>query len=259
MRLFARAGTLVAVAGLLALGSAGPAQAAEGFELMLSGPTAPVAGQPVVVQAIGANPPPVEYPYMVWLSAVVLRPSAVPTCPESKGAANQLATGTGGAILTIAQREEVDELGLFSVPIGLTPLAPGPLLICAYSYNEVGFTLALASLTLDVTSSAPAPPPAPAAPATPAAPAAPAVPANVTPPRVSRSGRRLVCSPGTWSNDPSGYAYRWLVDGKPGTRGRTLRVTRKLRGRRVQCSVTASNAGGGATAVSAKLRVKGSR
>jgi hypothetical protein len=30
-------------------------------------------------------------------------------------------------------------------------------------------------------------------------------------PRVSRSGNRLRCSPGTWSGSPTSYAYRWLV------------------------------------------------
>jgi hypothetical protein len=238
LKLFARAAALVALAGGAAVGPASPALGAPGFDLALTGPSASLVGQPVIVQATGANPPPAEYPYMVWLSVVLLRPSAVPTCPAGSGEANQLATGTGGAILTIAQREDVDAAGRFSVPVGFTPIVTGPLLVCAYSYNEVGATLALASLTVNVAA------------------AAPAAPANVKAPRVTRLGNRLVCRAGSWSNDPSSYAYGWLVDGESGARDRTLRVTRRLRGRSVQCSVTASNAGGSATAVSRRLRIR---
>ena len=69
-----------------------------------------------------------------------------------------------------------------------------------------------------------------------------------------RAGRKLVCAPGEWAGEPTAYAYRWLVGGKAGKRGRTLPVAR-ARGRRVRCSVTASNATGSATAVSRPLRL----
>jgi hypothetical protein len=72
-----------------------------------------------------------------------------------------------------------------------------------------------------------------------------------------RSGKKLVCQRGSWSNNPSRYSYGWLVNGKRkrGARGRTLGVTRKLRGRKVQCRVTAYNAAGATTARSRGLRV----
>jgi hypothetical protein len=127
--------------------------------------------------------------------------------------------------------------------------------VCAYSYNDVGFTLAAASLTVNVQAAAPA---APATPAAPAAPATPASPVSVRAPGLTRSGNRLVCSPGSWSGDPTGYSFRWLVDGapKPGARGRRLRVAPRLRGRKVQCGVTAANAGGSGTALSRALRIR---
>jgi hypothetical protein len=71
---------------------------------------------------------------------------------------------------------------------------------------------------------------------------------------VKRAGRKLVCAPGDWAGEPTAYAYRWLVGGKAGKRGRTLPVSR-ARGRTVRCRVTASNAAGSATAVSRPLRL----
>jgi hypothetical protein len=73
---------------------------------------------------------------------------------------------------------------------------------------------------------------------------------------VIRSARRLVCDPGRWTEGD--YTYRWSVDGrpKPGATRRSLRVTRAVRGRKVTCSVTASNAAGTTTAVSRAVRVR---
>jgi hypothetical protein len=75
---------------------------------------------------------------------------------------------------------------------------------------------------------------------------------------VTRWAKTLICNPGRWSNHASAYAFGWLVAGKPkkGANGRKLGVTRTLRGHTVQCSVTASNAAGGTTAVSRPLRIR---
>jgi DNA-binding CsgD family transcriptional regulator len=124
-----------------------------------------------------------------------------------------------------------------------TPRMPGRFLICAYTNDGATATLATASLILDVQGAgAPAPTHSPTSPA----PQGMARPANVTKPRVRRSGGKLLCNRGRWRNSPSHYSYRWLVNGraKRGARGQTLRITRQLRGRRVQCTVTASNAAG---------------
>ena len=81
-------------------------------------------------------------------------------------------------------------------------------------------------------------------------------PANVSKPRVRRSGKKLVCKRGRWSNGPTRFSYAWLVNGKAkkGARRQKLPITRKLRGRRVQCKVTASNAAGSSTVVSRRYR-----
>jgi hypothetical protein len=75
---------------------------------------------------------------------------------------------------------------------------------------------------------------------------------------VRRSGRTLICNRGRWSNSPSHYSYGWLVNGKAkkGASGQKLRLKRKLRGRRVQCTVTASNAAGVTKAASRHLRIR---
>ena len=211
------------LAALVVLVVAAPsASATPGFSLGLTGPSSPaVVNHPVVLQATAKNPPLSEYSYLTWLDVALLRPEAASECPFDSGNANQIAVSTGGSILSIAQRENVDVNGHYSLPIGFTPIVTGPLLVCAYTYNEVGFTLAQASLTVDVQ---------------------PAAAAKARAPRVRRSGRRLVCRPGRAGR------VGWVVDGrtKAGTHGRKLRITPALRGHRVACTVT----GGGSTSTS---------
>ena len=114
-----------------------------------------------------------------------------------------------------------------------------PFLICAYLHEGVG-TDAFASHAVDVA----------------AAPAAVARPGVLAKPKLTRSGRRLVCGRGSWSGAPTKFAYRWTVDGKrkAGATGRKLRISRKLRGHKVRCGVTATNAAGRTTALSRARR-----
>jgi hypothetical protein len=200
---------------LVLLAVAAPAASASpGFSMSLSGPSTPaVVNHPVVVQATIKNPPVDQYHFLTWFDAVVMKPDAYPTCPFDSGNANQIAPATGGAILTIAQRVNVDQDGNYSMPLGFTPFVTGPLLVCGYVYNEVGFTLSQASLTVDVRGAA----------------------TSAPKPRVKRSGRKLVCKGARGT-------YGWTVDGSPkrGAHRRTLRITRALRGHRVACTITAA-------------------
>ena len=217
------------LAALCLLAVAAPsASATPGFSLDLSGPSKPaVINHPVVLQATAKNPPLSEYSYLTWLDVALLRPEAASQCPFDSGNANQIATAAGGAILTIAQRINVDADGNYSLPVAFTPIVKGPLLVCAYTYNEVGFTLAQASVTVNVQG---------------------ADAAKARPPRVKRSGKRLVCRPGRAGR------VGWAVDGraKPGAHRRTLRITRALRGHNVACTVTS----GGITATSRAIAVR---
>lgn len=244
-----RLACLVVSAAALAVGAPAATALEPGYTLNISGPSTAIVGAPVVFQATGSNPS--DDFFTSWLDVDAIPASVVSTCPDGYLTASQLADTTGGDHVTVAQREDADAAGHFSMPFGYTPKAPGRLLICGYTNDGATSTRAISSLVLDV------------------GPAgggganvgggggAVAKPANTSKPRLTRSGKKLVCQAGTWSSSSSGYSYSWLVNGKKkkGATGRKLSVTRSLRGRKVQCKVTAFNAGGSATAVSKSVRV----
>jgi len=234
----------VAICGVLvALGVGGTPALGATYTLNLSAPPTAVVGQPMIIPATGANP--ADDFFSSWLDVDAIPTSVLSTCPSGYLNASQVASSAfaqGGENLATALREDVDSAGSFSMPIGYTPRTPGRFLICGYTNDGATATLATASLILNVQGAG-----------------NPALkPANVNKPRVRRFGRKLVCNRGRWSNRPSRYSYGWRVNGKAkkGASGRKLRVARKLRGRRVQCTVTASNAAGATTAVSRPLRIR---
>jgi hypothetical protein len=190
-----------------------------------------------------------------WIEAGAVPTSVMPTCPADQGSGLGVATGAGGDLLEIALPPNLDTTGHFSNVIGWTPRYAGDWNICGYQGDGAGGTLAAASLTIHVSAPGPASPAGPTPTPTPGGTIA--KPANVKSPRVVRSGGKLACKPGKWSG-ASGYSYSWLVNHrtKKGASGSSLRVTSKLHGRKVQCSVTASGAGGKTTAVSPPLRIR---
>jgi hypothetical protein len=81
-----------------------------------------------------------------------------------------------------------------------------------------------------------------------------AAPANSAPPRIPVAagvGDALVCTPGTWTGSPA-FAFGWLRDGAPvaGATGQFFVVSSGDVGHALSCRVTATNAGGNATATS---------
>jgi hypothetical protein len=252
--------TAAAAAGAIAL--AAPASPALGysFSLSLSGPSTGVVGEPMIIRATGQNPPPAEYWFLSWLEVDAIPAGVVTTCPAGYQEGHQIAVTTGGEYLAFSQRETVDSTGAFSNPVGFTPKAPGKWLICGYTDDGYTNTLATAAMTVDVKAAPAAEGPPAAGPPAAGPPAAVGGtrPANIKVPRVARSGRKLVCRPGRWTGEPDGFSYRWSVDGmrRKGAGGRQLLVTRRLRGRKVRCSVRASNAAGATTAVSKPVRVR---
>jgi hypothetical protein len=132
--------------------------------------------------------------------------------------------------------------GPFTISMPVPLYATGPVRFCAY--NSDNFTDTTAWSTADITVAA-------------SSQSANAKPAVSTRPRVTRSGSRLRCSPGRWSGNPASYQYRWVVVHKAGVAGRkaTLTVTRKLSGHDVECTVTAHNSVGSATATSLPVTV----
>ena len=261
--------TVGAVLGVLGGAAAATPALGATYALNLSAPSTTSVGQPIAIQATGVKPPPDQFWYADWIELVAIPTSTVPVCPYGAQDGAQIAANSGGKIIDIALKPNSDAAGNFANTAAYTPPAMGKILICGYMYNEQGDTLTKsADLAVDVSSAGPGPAPPPAAPAggtgagpaaTPSAPApTTAKPSNVERPRVSRSGATLTCKPGTWANDPDGYAFGWRVDGaaKRGATGRKLALKGRLRGRKVQCSVTASNAGGTITAVSRAMRVR---
>jgi hypothetical protein len=236
---------------IAAAAQAAPALGAD-FSLSLSGSSTGVVGRPMLLQATGKNPPPAEYWFPTWLQVDAIPAGSISACPAEAQQSTQFVVATGGEHLAFAHRENPAADGSFTHPVGFTPKQPGRWLICGYTTVTILSTRATASLTVDATSASP---PAALAPAPP--PVAGARPANTRAPRISRSGGKLVCDPGRWTGRTGGYTYRWFVNGrrKRDADGGKLVITRGLRGRRLTCSVTASNAAGATTAVSRPRRL----
>lgn len=66
----------------------------------------------------------------------------------------------------------------------------------------------------------------------------------------ARVGSALTASPGTWTGTPTGLSFQWTRDGAPiaGATSPTLALTATDAGRAIAVAVTATNAGGSATA-----------
>jgi hypothetical protein len=266
-RAFAATVSLVAA---LAVGA--PAAFAGTYTLDLAVPSSGTVGQPLVIQATGSNP--ADDFFSSWLDVAAIPTSVLSACPAGYLNASQVASSTssqGGENVATALREDVDSAGNFAMPIAWTPGTAGRFLICGYTNDGATGTLTTASKVIDVQGAtapapgptpgpSPSPSPGPVAPAPAPVSSSPAVakPAVIARPSLRRVGKKLACGPGSWANSPSGYSFSWLVNGKTkrGATGRTVRITRALRGKRAQCKVTAANAGGLATAVSRALRIR---
>jgi hypothetical protein len=248
-----RIATTLTCAAVLALAASAAPALAGTYTMHLSAPATVAVGQPVAIEAKGIHPPPDDWAATSWIQAGAIPASVLPTCPADGQSGIGVATGANGDLLEIAGALNLDQFGNYDNFIGWTPRYAGKWLICGYQDDGTGYTLTRDQLAVTVTDQAGPPAGQPGGSAGPGA-----KPANVKRPRVKRCGGKLVCSPGRWSSMPSDYSYSWLVNGKAksGATGRKLRVTRALHGRKVQCSVTASGAGGKGTALSPPLRVR---
>jgi hypothetical protein len=80
-------------------------------------------------------------------------------------------------------------------------------------------------------------------------------PVSTAPPKVTgltKAGTALGCSQGTWSHDPTAYAYQWYRNGTllAGFTSSTYKLGTLDEGTKLKCVVTATNAGGHASATS---------
>jgi hypothetical protein len=235
--LFSRSRLLVALVGAASALLAPSIAVAETDTLTLSLPPTATVGTPILITASGVDnaSPPGDFRY---LDMDTIPASVTTTCPNGYLNGEQLSSGSGGTYIAFDQEENYDASGNFSNPNSYTPPSTGEWLICAYTDDGLfGDTFVVTPATLNV------------------------VPAVVKPtatvkPRVSRSHNTLSCSRGSWSGSPSSYAYSWAEGSKrlSGTRAK-LKVTHKLRGHKVRCSVTATNSAGSSTATSPAFRV----
>ena len=223
-----------------AFGVASSTALADTFTLSLSLPSSGTVGKALVVTATGTDPTDAG---ALYLEIDAIPTSLATTCPSGYLNGSQLASSSpDGALVAFDQPEVFDSSGSFSNVNGYTPNATGRVLFCGYTDDGSGDTLAIASMSTKITAATP--------PVT--------RPVNIKKPRVTRSHRTLFCSRGSWSTSANGYAYRWSVNGKTkhGARRARLAVTRKLRGRTVRCTVTASNAAGSGAATSPRFKVR---
>jgi hypothetical protein len=85
-------------------------------------------------------------------------------------------------------------------------------------------------------------------------------PHNTAPPSIAgrpHAGGTLTCSAGSWSNDPTAYAYRWYLDGTPiiGAASASYTVQTIDEGNVLTCAVTAANSGGSGVKTSTGVSV----
>jgi hypothetical protein len=152
---------LAAAAAVIAVAAPSALAQATDFTLGLSTQSEAVVGRPLMIQATGTIPADqVWFPYFFSLDAI---PTTVTTtCPPDRWEGVQFAQANGGSVVVLSQTERPDAAGNFSVPVAVTPSAPGQVLLCGYTDDGEALTLAAASMILDIKpppSSGGAPPP----------------------------------------------------------------------------------------------------
>ena len=156
-----RIGAALAVAVAVSLGAAAAPALAARFTLNLAPPSEAVVGRPLIIQATGTVPPPGEIALPYWFSLDAIPAAVTTTCPADRWEGAQFANATGGSVVVLSQSENPDTAGNFTIPVAVTPLAPGSVLLCAYTDDGGAITLAGASLMLDIEAAAsrrPSPP-----------------------------------------------------------------------------------------------------
>jgi hypothetical protein len=189
MKLLTHTGAVLAAAAAIALGVPAAPALATGFGLELVAQSEAVVGKPMTVQAIGTIPPQdLVYPYFFTMHAIPA--TSVDTCPFDEFQGALFAISSGGGTLVLRAGEHPDMAGNFSIPITVTPTAPGSTLLCGYTDDGGAVTEAAASLILDINPAPPAPhsgsgpstPPSASNPPAPSSPiSAPTPPAQLSP------------------------------------------------------------------------------
>lgn len=145
----ARIGTALIAFAVITLAVAATPAFAGGFTLDLTPRSDAVVGRPLIIDATGTIPPEsVQFPY--WFSLDAIPTAVTTTCPEDRWEGAQFANATGGSIVVLSQAERPNASGNFTIPVAVTPSAPGTVLLCGYTDDGGAVTLARASLLLDI-------------------------------------------------------------------------------------------------------------
>ena len=145
----ARIGAALIAFAVIALAAAAAPAFAGGFSLDLTPRSEAVVGRPLIIDATGTIPPEsVQFPY--WFSLDAIPTAVTTTCPADRWEGAQFANATGGSIVVLTQAERPNTSGDFTIPVAVTPSAPGTVLLCGYTDDGGAVTLAGASLLLDI-------------------------------------------------------------------------------------------------------------
>jgi hypothetical protein len=145
------AGLAVAIAIAIAGIAASPARADTPFTLTLTPPAATAVGQPFVIHATGTDP--IDQGAL-YLEVDEIAANVASTCPGDYSAGGQLAASTGGTLVALDVRENLDGSGRFDEPIGFTPSAAGSIIFCAYTDDGALDTLATGTLSVMIAANA---------------------------------------------------------------------------------------------------------
>jgi hypothetical protein len=193
-------------------------------------------------------------------------PTVDPTCGPDFDSEEAAALHSGGheSWVSPAGGFQVGYGPTFDYPFKITYSSGGAYLLCGYVQGDFSTfaTGELRGTVAEDTTPAPTPTPTPTPTPNPNPNPNPgptlAAPAVRHAPRITRKHHVLTCHPGTWSNSPARFSYRWYLKGhrKAVASHRRLKVRHALKGRMVSCRVTASNAAGRKTAVSRSIRAR---
>jgi hypothetical protein len=243
------AGAVAWAAGPALADGTDPAYPGSVVHVMASGPLTP--NSIMTITATGANVAPMSVygisTFEFGLSLFLVSADVLPApCATTRGVEGFIALNNAQYVHDLTPAVLLEGFSgpfTISVPVTLNS-GTGHLMVCAYSvYGDID-DAAWASTEVTIEPAG-------------GSQVAGAKPAATRRPRVTRSGGRLLCSRGSWSQSPASYRYRWLVLHRTGTvgRGPSLVVGHAVRGRTVECSVTAKNSSGSATATSVPFRV----
>ena len=152
--------TAAVLAAAIALGAPAAPALAGVFTLNLAQQSEAVVGRPLMLLATGTVPPvqPGDITLPYWFSLDAIPTAVSTTCPPDRWEGAQFANANGGSIVVLSQSENRDAAGNFTIPVAVTPIAPGSVLLCGYTDDGEAITLANASLMLDIKAAPPSAP-----------------------------------------------------------------------------------------------------